>query len=611
MRTENPVRQNDRSADKQRSESEFGRIGRPKTRWGTFAMRALLALLIVLGTYWNVRNKFGEAESLSVQQVELEALHVNRQIQIVLEGARQTLDTIAVQTEVRLGGSETRADADRALNATIDRALLRNPVVLGVVVQNNRGIVEFTGGSRQGLGRDLSALDYFRRLGEPDAPDYVLGTPFESAVFKTTLIPVARSIFDIDGNRIAVVAVGVPLPLLKQALAPRLATLGATARLWRNDGVLLAASTDDNVRIGVRYDALPPIRQRDPARESGTFKAVSPFDGETRIGAWRNNPAFPVFVSAGANRSPLLEEARMHAYLAIGAAGLALALLATTGYLVERENRMRLGLIRELRASVERAQTAMRQSERANRSKTKLLANLSHELRTPLNAMIGFTEMVRLGYKRTVSDDSKESLDLVLRSAKHLDRLVATLLDMSRIELDPAALEIAEADANAALGDALAIVRDAPDRKELVVACDLPNEPLVGQFDRMRFVQVAVNLLSNAVRHSPTGGTIDVHLRSLEGAIELCVADRGPGIAADQLETMMEPFGDPNIATARPVGTGLGLSISREIARAHGGDLVVANRAQGGLRACARFGPGPSTDAAPLQPALGLANARR
>ncbi|MFN7190354.1 MAG: sensor histidine kinase, partial [Rhodospirillales bacterium] len=257
------------------------------------------------------------------------------------------------------------------------------------------------------------------------------------------------------------------------------------------------------------------------------------------------------------------------------------------------------------------AQTAMRQSERANRSKTKLLANLSHELRTPLNAMIGFTEMVRLGYKGTVSDDSKESLDLVLRSAKHLDRLVATLLDMSRIELDPAALEIAEADANAALGDALAIVRDATDRKELVVACDLPNEPLVGQFDRMRFVQVAVNLLSNAVRHSPTGGTIDVHLRSLEGAIELCVADRGPGIAADQLETMMEPFGDPNIATARPVGTGLGLSISREIARAHGGDLVVANRAQGGLRACARFGPGPSTDAAPLQPALGLANARR
>ncbi len=602
---------NDSSADKQRTENEVGRPGRPKTRWGTFAMRTLLALLIAGGTYWNIHSKFAEVERLSAQQVELEAQHVNRQILIVLEGARQTLDTIAVQTEVRLGGSETRADADRVLNATIDRALLRNPVVLGVVVQNNRGIVEFTGGSRQGLGSDLSALDYFRRLGEPDAPDYVLGTPFESAVFKTTLIPVARSIFDIDGNRIAVVAVGVPLPLLQQALAPRLATLGATARLWRNDGVLLAASTDDNVRIGVRYDALPPIRQRDPSRESGTFKAVSPFDGETRIGAWRNNAAFPVFVSAGANRSPLLEDARMHAYLAIGAAGLALALLATTGYLVERENRMRLGLIRELRASVESAQTAMRQSERANRSKTKLLANLSHELRTPLNAMIGFTEMVRLGYKGTVSDDSQKSLDLVLRSAKHLDRLVATLLDMSRIELDPAALEIAEADANAALGDALAIVRDATDRKSLAVACDLPNEPLVGQFDRMRFVQVAVNLLSNAVRHSPTGGTIDVHLRSLEGAIELCVADRGPGIAADQLETMMEPFGDPNIATARPVGTGLGLSISREIARAHGGDLVVANRAQGGLRACARFAERGPADARPPQPALGLANAQR
>lgn len=601
----------DSSADKQRTENEVGRPGRPKTRWGNFAMRTLLALLIALGAYWNISNKFVEAESLSVQQIELEALHVNRQAQIVFEGARQTLDTVAAQTEVRLGGGATREDADRALNSAIDRALLRNPVVLGVVVQNNRGIVEYTGGSRQGLGLDLSALDYFRHLGEPDAPDYVLGTPYESAVFKTTLIPVARSIFDIDGNRIAVVAVGVPLASLQQALAPRLATLGASARLWRNDGLLLATAPNDDLQIGVRYNALPLFKQRDSARESGTFMPVSPYDGKTRIVAWRNNPAFPVFVTAGSERASLFEAARLHAYLAIGIAGLALALLATTGYLVERENRMRLGLIRELQASVERAQKAMRLSERANRSKTKLLANLSHELRTPLNAMIGFTEMVRLGYKGTVSDDSKESLDLVLRSAKHLDGLVANLLDLSRIELDPLALEIAEADANAALGDALAMVRDTADRKSLVVACDLPNEPLLGNFDRIRFVQVAVNLLSNAVRHSPTGSTVDVHLRSLEGMIELCVADRGPGVADEQLETMLEPFGDPNIAAARPVGTGLGLSISREIARAHGGDLVVANRAQGGLRACARFAQRPPVDAVPLEPALGLANAQR
>jgi len=574
-------------------------------------MRTLLALLIAAGTYWNIRSKFDEAESLSAQQVELEALHVNRQIQIVLEGARQTLDTIAVQTEVRLGGGATREDADRALNATIDRALLRNSVVLGVVVQNSQGVVEFTGGSRQGLGRDLSALDYFRDLGEPDAPDYVLGAPFESAVFRTTLIPVARSIFGIDGSRIAVVAVGVPLAALQQALAPRLATLGATARLWRNDGILLATSANDKARIGVSYDALPLFKQRDPARESGTFKAVSPVDGEPRIAAWHNNSAFPVFVSAAANRNPLFEEARSHAYLASGIAALALALLATTGYLVEREHRMRLGLIRELRASVERAQRAMRQSERANRSKTKLLANLSHELRTPLNAMIGFTEMVRLGYKGAVPDGAKESLDHVLRSAKHLDGLVANLLDLSRIELDPATLEIAEADANAALGDALALVHEAADRKALVLACDLPNEPLLGHFDRTRFVQVAVNLLGNAVHHGPTGSAIDVQLRSVDGMIELSVADRGAGVSEDQLETILEPFGDPNVSAGRPAGAGLGLSVSREIARAHGGDLVVANRTEGGLRACARFAQRQPAREVPPQPALGLANAQR
>jgi signal transduction histidine kinase len=582
-----------------------------RIRWGTQAMRAVLVLLIVSGTVWNIESKFNEAENLGTQQIQLETLHVNRQIHIVLEGARQTLDMIAAQVERSITEDAAIHRIDTALNATIDRALLRNPVVLGAIVQNSDGVVVFAGGSRGGIGRNLGSLDYFKRLKEPDASSYVLGAPFESPVFGTTLIPLARTIYDSDGIQAGVVAVGVPLGVIQQALAPRLAAFDAKARLWRDDGLLLASSVTDNVKIGEFYRSIPLFKERDPALESGSFVALSPLNNEVRISGWRNNAAYPVFVSAGANRGPLLEEARLHGYLAAGAAALALLLLATTSYLVERENRMRLRLIGELETSVERAQNATREFERANRSKTKLLANLSHELRTPLNAVIGFAEMVRLGYKGAVSDGAKESLDLVLRSAKHLDGLVAALLDLSRVELDPAALEIAEADAKAALGDAIAIVREAADRKSLAVACDLPGEPLRGQFDRMRFVQVAVNLLSNAVRHSPTGGTIDVLLRCRDGMIELCVADRGPGVTAEQLETMLEPFGDPNLAAVRPVGTGLGLSISREIARAHGGDLVVANRAEGGLRACARFAERGPAGAMPPQPALGFANAQR
>jgi signal transduction histidine kinase len=117
--------------------------------------------------------------------------------------------------------------------------------------------------------------------------------------------------------------------------------------------------------------------------------------------------------------------------------------------------------------------------------------------------------------------------------------------------------------------------------------------------DRTRVEQAALNLLANAVRHSPAGGTVRAALDSVPGGFAIRIEDSGPGMTPQALAKAFEPFGaHPHIAENRD-GIGLGLAISRQIARAHDGDVVLANRPEGGLRAILLiFVPGAKARAA-------------
>jgi len=230
----------------------------------------------------------------------------------------------------------------------------------------------------------------------------------------------------------------------------------------------------------------------------------------------------------------------------------------------------------------ERATRAARDAAlEASRAKSDFIANVSHELRTPLQSILGFSEIGALRARQ--EPRLGEMFADVHRAGQRMLSLVNDLLDLSKIErgaepiqlqrldLAPLAEEVARE-----LGPLLAA-------RGLALDTALGDEPLIVRGDAQRLQQVLRNLLANAIRFSPQGGRIELRAGHDEaGDVRVDVADHGPGIPPDELESIFEAFVQSSATKNAAGGTGLGLAICRRIAQAHGGRIWAANRADGG-----------------------------
>jgi signal transduction histidine kinase len=237
----------------------------------------------------------------------------------------------------------------------------------------------------------------------------------------------------------------------------------------------------------------------------------------------------------------------------------------------------------ESRAQSRSAQDA---AETANRAKSDFLAAMSHELRTPLNAIGGYTELMEMGLRGPVTPEQQKDLLRIRNSQQHLLGLVGRILDLSRIErgeVDYERMSIAIDPLLIGLEDLVFPQANAkqqklnykPDEQELIVIAD-----------REKLRQIVINLLSNAIRHSPSGSaiTIGAH-RAGQQLVGIVVADSGPGIPLAQQEAIFEPFVQLDRSfTSSIEGVGLGLAISRDLARGMGGDLTVQSAPGKGAR---------------------------
>lgn len=218
----------------------------------------------------------------------------------------------------------------------------------------------------------------------------------------------------------------------------------------------------------------------------------------------------------------------------------------------------------------------------ASRHKSEFLASMSHELRTPLNAIIGFSEVLLERLFGELNDRQEEYLGDIHSSGKHLLALLNDILDLSKVEAGKMVLETTSVDVPAFVQATAALVRERVQRNGLTlkVSCDNDVPPVTA--DELRLRQVLLNLLTNAIKFTPAGGSVWVRVRTVGSDVEIAVRDTGVGVAEADRERIFESFQQGERVMSAHEGTGLGLTLSRRIVELHGGRIWLSSQDGGG-----------------------------
>ena len=215
---------------------------------------------------------------------------------------------------------------------------------------------------------------------------------------------------------------------------------------------------------------------------------------------------------------------------------------------------------------------AKRAAEEATLAKDEFLAVVSHELRTPLTAILGWARMLQTG--QLDERMSVRALDAIERNAESQNQLIGDLLDFSRIISGKIRLDVGRVDLSPVVEAALDVVSPAADAKGIRLQSVL--DPKAGSVsgDPERLQQVMWNLLSNSVKFTPKGGSVQVRLARVDSSVEITVSDTGQGIEAEFLPYVFDRFRQADSATTRrQTGLGLGMAITKHLVELHGGSI--------------------------------------
>jgi signal transduction histidine kinase/CHASE3 domain sensor protein len=214
----------------------------------------------------------------------------------------------------------------------------------------------------------------------------------------------------------------------------------------------------------------------------------------------------------------------------------------------------------------------------AERLKDEFVATVSHELRTPLTSIRGFVELLQEGEGGPVTADQRRFLAVVERNAQRLMRIIGDLLLIAQLDANTLRLELDELELADVAVDAVESARPSAEESGLRLELLVDEAPPV-RGDRARLAQLVDNLVSNAIKFTPSGGSVEVSTGSVNGLATLQVRDTGPGMSEEDTARLFERFFRTRSASEQHVpGTGLGLAISQAIANAHGGRITVSSR---------------------------------
>jgi PAS domain S-box-containing protein len=228
---------------------------------------------------------------------------------------------------------------------------------------------------------------------------------------------------------------------------------------------------------------------------------------------------------------------------------------------------------------------AIAHAEQANRAKSQFLANMSHELRTPLNAILGFSDLIKRELFGPLGDPRyRDYASDIHQSGEHLLSIVSDLLDIARIESGNLVLQDAPMDLAATIEECVRLVGAQANHVSIRVVP--PRGPLTLVADERALRQVLLNLLSNALKFTPEGGSVEIASQlTPEGDIAIAVTDTGIGIPASELPRITGAFVQVESTHARKhQGVGLGLAIAKALVELHGGRLAIESQAGQGTR---------------------------
>ncbi len=214
--------------------------------------------------------------------------------------------------------------------------------------------------------------------------------------------------------------------------------------------------------------------------------------------------------------------------------------------------------------------------EETEKLKSLFLASMSHELRTPLVSIMGFTELMMLGYSGDTTEEQQQQLNSVFNSAKHLLNLINGVLDISKIEAGKFELHPAEFNFNDLLSEVLEALTPKSSEKSLELLTDLnANSKMISDEGRMK--QVLFNLIGNAIKFTPKGGKISIKTRIANNKhLKVHIIDNGIGISEEGINKLFRPFQQVDSSIEKSMkGTGLGLYLSKKLVNLLGGEISV------------------------------------
>lgn len=463
---------------------------------------------------------------------------------------------------------------------------------------NESGLVMYSS-MGQG-GADVSGQEQFRFHKGGGGADRPYVSPMQRSLSSGKwLIHVSRPIIR-DGRFAGILQLGLEPEVFTRFAQGLAAREGEVFAIVRTNGEFLARFPNPRPEEPTRRISGSPF-QKSGAPLSGSFRRVSPLDGEPRLYAYRTLPGRDMHFVTGISESTVFDEfdeRRSRAYQAVGTVTV---VMLTLLYALMRELQRNARIQDELTAAVKRAETA-------NHEKGQFLATMSHEIRTPLNGVVGMSQML---LETGLNPRQQDYATSIARSGQALAAVVNDILDLSKIEAGQMTLTSEPFSITECVESVRALFRYASQSKGLALRIEVaPEAAGVFMGDAIRIRQVLINFVGNAIKFTEHGSVTLSVSHSPQGLL-FEVRDTGMGIAPESLSRLFSSFGQVDMSSSRRhEGTGLGLAISRQLVEAMKGTVGVDSTVGLGSRFWARIPLMPSTAApVPVDGPIGWASA--